>query len=114
MAKNIGRRAFAKLAGGAALIAPLAPGLVWPQEAPKKIETPTPPAQPKETQGPQQGSKAEPKLKVTPAQEEAVKKATERRERQLATLRARVLPYDAEPAFVFQVRQRPRSARQKG
>ena len=108
--KNINRRQFAKTLGAAALVAPLAPlaanargepGLAWPQEPAKKPEAP--PAQQPEA------PKPEPKLKLSKEQEEAVKKAVERRERQLAAIRSRALPYDAEPAFVFQVRQRPRS-----
>jgi hypothetical protein len=106
---RISRREFAKLAGAAALVAPLAvtardeplaPGMVWPQEAPKKPEAPAP-AQP--AQQPEA-----PKLKLSKEQEEAVKKAVERRDRQLAAMRSRSLPYDAEPAFVFSVRRRPR------
>ncbi len=118
--RRINRREFAKLAGGAALVAPLAgsalgeplaSSLGWTQEAPKKPEpTPGASAKPAEAQPPQQGepAKPEPKPKLTPGQEEAVKKAIERRERQLESLRSRTLPYDAEPAFLFQVRQRPR------
>jgi hypothetical protein len=108
--KSVNRRQFTKMMGGAALAAPLAPTLAWPQEAPKKPE----PAAKQPTEAP----KAEPPtksgqapLKLTAKQEEAVQKAIERRERQLAALRSRTLPYDAEPAFVFQVRQRPRTAR---
>ena len=103
--KRINRREFAKTLGGAALAVPLAPGLAWPQQAPKKPEQASAPAQQAEP------PKPEPKLKLTPEQEEAVKKAVERRERQLAAIRSRTLPYDAEPAFVFQVRQRRRSGR---
>lgn len=109
--RKINRREFAKLAGGAALALPLAPTLPWTQEAAKKPE-------PAATPQPPEASKAEPPTKLgqvlpklTAKQEEAVQKAIERRERQLAALRSRTLPYDAEPAFVFQVRQRPRTAR---
>jgi hypothetical protein len=109
--KLMGRREFAKLAGGAALVAPLgsglAPGWAWsqdPKPAPPRVPE-SPPAQQAEI------PKPEPKLKLTPEQEEAVKKAVERRERQLAAMRSRALPYDAEPAFVFQVRQRPHNGR---
>ncbi|MBI3667525.1 MAG: hypothetical protein HY236_15085 [Acidobacteria bacterium] len=120
---RISRREFAKLAGGAALVAPLAgsalgeplvSSLGWTQEAPKKPDPPPgAPAKPAQAQPPQQGepAKPEPKPKLTPEQEDAVKKAIERRERQLESLRSRTLPYDAEPAFVFQVRQRLRGAR---
>ncbi len=86
------------------------PALAWTQETPKKPEQPAT-AKPSETQPPQaEAPKPEPRPKLTAEQEEAVKKAVERRERQLTALRSRTLPYDAEPAFVFQVRRRPRSA----
>lgn len=82
------RREFAKKALGAAVAAPIMlrrlPQLE--KEAPKP----------------------EPRVKLTPEQEEAVKKATENRERQLALMRKRVLPYDLEPAFVFAARPRER------
>jgi hypothetical protein len=108
--KRVSRRQFTKTLGGAALAVPLAPSLAWPQEAPKKPESPAAPAKPAET--PQaEPPKPEPRLKLSKEQEEAVKKAVERRDRQLTAMRGRVLPYDAEPAFVFQVRQRPRSGR---
>ncbi len=109
---RMNRRQFAKIAGAAALAVPfalgaqgkpLAPSLPWPQEPAKKPET-QPPQQP-------EPAKPEPKLKLSKEQEEAVKKAVERRDRQLAAMRNRALPYDAEPAFVFQVRQRTRSGR---
>ncbi len=106
--KRMNRRQFAKLAGGAALVVPLASSLAWPQEAPKKSESSAAPAAtPQQAEQP----KPEAKLKLSKEQEEAVKKAVERRDRQLAALRSRSLPYDAEPAFVFQVRQRPPSGR---
>ncbi len=114
--RQINRREFAKLAGGAALVAPLAvtargepfaTGMVWPQEAPKKPEAPAPAQPAQQSEAP----KPEPKLKLSKEQEEAVKKAVERRDRQLTAMRSRALPYDAEPAFVFQVRWRPRAAR---
>ncbi len=107
--KRISRRQFTKTLGGAALAVPLAPSLAWPQEPPKKPESPAVPAKPAET--PPQAEQPKPKLKLSKEQEEAVKKAVERRDRQLTALRGRVLSYDAEPAFVFQVRQRPRSAK---
>ena len=50
-------------------------------------------------------------LKLTPAQEEAVQKATARRDTQLAALRSRVLPYDLEPAFVFAAKARERKTK---
>ncbi len=111
---RINRREFAKLAGGAVLVpvasAVAVPALAWTQETPKKPEQPAT-AKPSETQPPHaEAPKPEPRPKLTAEQEEAVKKAVERRERQLTALRSRTLPYDAEPAFVFQVRRRPRSA----
>lgn len=99
--KRINRRQFAKTLGGAALAVPLAHTVGWAQEAAKK---PEPPA----AQQPAETPKEEPKFKLTPKQEEALQKAIERRDRQLAALRSRTLPYDAEPAFVFTVRRRPR------
>jgi len=111
--KRINRRQFTKLVGGAALAVPLAPSLAWPQEPAKKPETPAAPAKPAETppqaEPPTRSGQAP--LKLSKEQEEAVKKAVERRDRQLTAMRSRVLAYDAEPAFVFQVRQRPRSGR---
>ncbi len=111
--RQINRREFARLAGGAALVAPLAvtalgeplvPGMVWPQEGREKPEAPAPTQPAQQPEAP----KPERKLKLSEEQEEAVKKAVERRDRQLAAMRSRSLPYDAEPAFVFSVRRRPR------
>ncbi len=104
--RRISRREFTKLAGGAALAVPLAASLAWPQET-----KPTPAKPPETPQPPTAPAKPEAKLKLATEQEEAVKQAVERRDRQLAGLRSRVLAYDAEPAFVFQVRQRPRAGR---
>ncbi len=106
--KRMNRRQFGKVLG-AAVVTPIAAGLVpnavgagiYPDLAARLPQTP-----------PQaEAHKPESKLKLTAEQEEAVKKAVERRERQLGALRSRTLPYDLEPAFVFQVRQRPRSGR---
>jgi hypothetical protein len=108
---RMNRREFAKFAGGAVLAVPLAPSLAWPQEPAKKPESPAAPAKPAETPPQAEQPKPKPKLKLSKEQEEAVKKAVERRDRQLTAMRGRVLPYDAQPAFVFQVRQRPRSGR---
>ncbi len=102
--RRINRREFTKLAGGAALAVPLTSGLAWPQEPPKKSDAP-PLQQPEATRSGQAP------LKLSKEQEEAVKKVVERRERQLGALRSRTLAYDLDPAFVFQVRQRPRSGR---
>lgn len=118
--RRVSRRQFTKIMGRAALMVPLAPigpGLAWPpplsgraQEGPKKPESAAP-AKPAEAAPQADAAKPELWPKLTPAQEEAVKKAVERRERQLAGLRSRTLAYDLEPAFVFQVRQRPRGGR---
>jgi hypothetical protein len=84
------RREFAKRALTAAVIVPAAlRSTLQEKEAPK----------------------TESKLKLSPAQEEAVKKATENRERQLNQMRSRVLPYDLEPAFVFAAKPRERKKR---
>ncbi len=106
--KRVNRREFTKLVGGAALVVPLASSLAWPQEGAKKPEPPAPQAKPTEAPAQQGEAKPEPKPKLTREQEEALKKAVERRDKQLESLRSRTLPYDAEPAFLFQVRQRPR------
>ncbi len=81
------RREFAKKAVAAAVVAPV----VWRQAA-QQEEKPKP----------------EPKLKLSAKQEEDVKKATDRREEQLAAMRSRALPYDLEPAFVFAARPKGR------
>ena len=115
--KRVNRREFAKMIGGAALVTPLASGLAWPpplsapaQETAKKPEPPAPQAKPTEAAPAQPAeAKPEPKPKLTPEQEESVRKAVERRDRQLAAMRSRVLPYDLEPAFVFEVRRRSRA-----
>ena len=84
------RREFAKKAVAAAVVAPAA----WRNLA-------------------QQGEaqKPVPRLALSPKQEEDVKKATDRREEQLAAMRSRTLPYDLEPAFVFAAR--PKGRRRK-
>ena len=84
------RREFAKRAAAAAVVAPV----VW-RGLPQQSETP----------------KAAPKLALSPKQEEDVKKATDRREDQLSTMRSRTLPYDLEPAFVFAARPKTRKKR---
>ncbi len=87
------RREFAKQVWVAVMLAPFAGVVRGEQEK----ETP----------------KNESKLKLTAAQEAAVKKATEQREKMLAGVRSRVLPYDLEPAFVFVARPRPRPSKKK-
>src|SRR5712692_6515402 len=104
--RRMNRREFAKIAGGAALGVPLLPS-VAPAFRPALTSPHAPlPQAPAQNEPP----KPEPKLKLTEKQEEAVKQALERRERQLAGMRSRVLPYDLEPAFVFEVRRHPRAA----
>ena len=115
--KRVNRREFAKLVGGAALTAPLATRLAWPaaqlerpEREAKKPETPAPQAKPAEAPPAQPAeTKPEPKPKLTLEQEEAVRKAVERRDRQLVAMRSRALPYHLEPAFVFRVKQRSRA-----
>lgn len=94
--KRISRRQFGKIAGAAAIGAAVLPALGLPAPA----QEPAPGAQPK--------------LKLDEKQEAAVKQAIERRERQIAAMRSRALPYDLEPAFVFEVRRRPRAPAKKG
>ena len=84
------RREFAKKAVATAVVAPVA----WRQIA-QQEEKP----------------KQEPKLKLSSKQEEDVKKATDRREEQLAAMRSRTLPYDLEPAFLFAARPKGRRGR---
>jgi hypothetical protein len=100
--KKMNRRQFAKLAGGAALAVPLAP------EVAATLRRHASPGEPAATPEQQAGEppRAESKLKLTPEQEERLKQAAERRERQMAPLRSRALAYDLEPAFVFRVKAR--------
>ncbi len=91
--KRLSRRDFGKKVAAAAVTLPLARVSLRGTDGAQQAEAPKP----------------EPRLKLSKEQEEAVKKAVERRERQLAAIRSRTLPYEAEPAFVFRVRQRPRS-----
>jgi len=99
--RKLSRRQFGKLASVAALAIPVA------ASADPVGAVLRPPASP---QQPASSSPA-PKLNLTPEQEEAVRRAVERRDRQLAGLRSRTLPYALEPAFVFAVRPRPRPGR---
>lgn len=97
---RIDRREFAKRAAVAVVLAPSALGNAVPgqRSAPEN-----------------EGPKPEPaKLKLTDKQEEEVKKATERRNQTLASMRNRALPYDLEPAFVFAARPRSRPDRKPG
>lgn len=92
--KKLNRREFAKLAGGAALAVPVAVELL---ETSAYAQTPA-----AQTQQPQEAPK--PEWKLTAEQEERVKQARERSERQMRGLRERPIPYDAEPAFTFRAR----------
>jgi hypothetical protein len=113
--KHLTRRQFAKLAGGAALVpaAAVVASAEWRVTSGAKgrppdavgINSDAPLQSPATQQSSAAAPVAEPRVKLTPEQETRVKQAIERRERQLAAMRARVLPYDAEPAFVFRVRK---------
>jgi len=103
--KRISRRKFTQLAGAAALATPFASAAAARVRAGfSRFLT---------DQQSGASSSPEPKLNLTPDQEEAVRRAVERRDRQLAGLRSRTLPYALEPAFVFAVRPRPRPGRTK-
>ena len=96
--KRINRRQFGKWVGGTAFVLPLAPAISAAiPDVGAGFSLPLTPQQP-------EAPKVESKLKLTKEQEERVKQAVERRDRQLAAIRNRALPYSAEPAFVFRVR----------
>ncbi len=97
--RRINRREFAKVAG-AAMVGPVVAGAMV---ATRDI------AKGGDTQAQQAANAPAAKPKLTSEQEEKVKQALERRERQLTGLRGRTLKYDAEPAFVFRVKTRSRS-----
>jgi len=102
--KRINRRQFGKWVSGAAL-APIAAGFAGLPSAEAIARAHVGaglslPLVPQQLEAPKPDSK----LKLTPEQEERVKQAVERRDRQLAAIRSRVLPYSAEPAFVFRVK----------
>ena len=101
MKKKMNRRAFAKMAAGAALAGTAAKEALAGRGAAQSAAAtaPTQAAQDNAARAP------EPRVKMTPEQEEQVKQAVERRERQLNTLRNFKLDYSAEPAFVFKVRK---------
>ena len=101
--KQISRRDFGRWVGGATLV----PGIAWAGGLPAAQEKPAPKPESSES------GKSEGKLKLAPEQEERVKKALERREKMLASMRSRPLPYSLEPAFVFRV-QPARVSRRKG
>jgi hypothetical protein len=96
--RRMNRRQFAKVAGATVALGSAA-GELWARERDAGLK-------PGATQTPQQpaGPSAAAKPKLTPEQEEKVKQAVERRERQLAGLRGRTLAYSAEPAFVFRAK----------
>jgi hypothetical protein len=92
--KGITRREFHRLAtagaiASAAATAPLAQTSHQLAEAPQtQTATPKPPT----------------KLLLTADQEKKVQEAIAEREKDIAVLRSRTLPYGLEPAFVFHVR----------
>lgn len=88
--KKMNRREFAKLAGGAALAVPAGAELLSAGALAQAAA------------GQAQAARSE--LKLSAEQEERVKQARERNERQLRGLRERPIPYEAEPAFVFRAR----------
>jgi len=88
--KKMNRREFAKLAGGMALAVPAGVELLSARALAQAAA------------GQSQASR--PELKLSAEQEERVKQARERNERQLRGLREQPIPYDAEPAFVFRAR----------
>lgn len=90
--RKLNRREFGKLAGGAALLAPA--GLTT-------LEGLAAPAPELAAAAPQQSESA---LKLSAEQEERVKQARERTERQMRGLRPKPIAYDAEPAFVFRAK----------
>lgn len=101
--KQVSRRDFGRWVGGAVLV----PGIARAGGLRPVQEKPVP--KPETTEA----GKPEAKLKLTPEQEDRVKKALERREKMLAGMRNRPLPYSLEPAFVFRV-QPARASRRKG
>ncbi len=102
--KNISRRKFGKLIGGAAIAAPAA--AIAQQQRPKQPPPPPPPP-PAAAAAPPTPAPAvarENRLKLTADQEARVKQAVERRERQAAVIREYPLETADEPAFVFRVK----------
>ena len=105
--KQISRREFHRLAAvgaiaGAAASTPLAQASLnnspSPQPAQARTATATPPV----------------KLLLTADQEKKVQDAIVEREKDVATMRSRTLPYSLEPAFVFHVRAASRRSPAKG
>jgi hypothetical protein len=84
--KKITRRNFAKQAAGAAVAAPLA--VNWAAAA--------------------TGPRPQLERVHEPRSEELKKKAEARREELVKALRAKALPYDLEPAFIFAAKPRER------
>jgi len=93
--KRVGRREFTKTVAAIAAAAPLLAGV--------EGALPT-------SQVPGTGTKS-PSALLTAEQQAKLGEAIERRDAQLATLHARALPYDLEPASVFRVRVAPRAGR---
>ena len=90
--KKLNRREFTKLAGGVALLTPAGLSAVQAMASASQQAAAATPAQ------------AESALKLTAEQEERVKQARERSERQMRGLRPKPIAYDAEPAFVFRAK----------
>jgi hypothetical protein len=102
--KPITRREFHRLAAagaiaGASATAPLMRASAHSPEAPQsQVAAPKPPT----------------KLLLTADQEKKVQEAIAEREKDIAILRNRALPYNLEPAFVFHVRSAARHPPVKG
>lgn len=100
------RRSFTKaMAAGAGTLgaAALLPSPQIMGEAHATAAQPSPPQQADAPTGP--------RLRLSKEQEERVAFNVARNERQVAPLRARTLPYEAEPAFAFRVRAVKREPR---
>lgn len=105
--KRISRREFHRLAAagaiaGAAAATPLAQASLHNSQAPQppqaQTATATPPV----------------KLLLTAEQEKKVQDAIVEREKDVAIMRGRTLPYSLEPAFIFHVRAAARHLPAKG
>ena len=93
------------------LVAPIAVGGAWAQEQKPRQKPPgTPPPPPAQAPAaPAPAGGPESKLKLSKEQEEKVKQAIERRERQWAAIRNHPLAYSDEPAFVFRAKAKSKS-----
>ncbi|MGH9713373.1 MAG: twin-arginine translocation signal domain-containing protein [Candidatus Acidiferrales bacterium] len=105
--KRISRREFHRLAAvgaiaGAAASTPLAQGSLIHSQPPQLAQAQT------------TASKPPVKLLLTADQEKKVQDAIAEREKDVATMRSRTLPYSLEPAFVFHVCAAARRSPAKG